>query len=320
MIPSADPPLSRREALSLERRQAVRRGSREGRRRSGRVAAGAPAAPSRRTAVEVSSVGSRLILPPSPSAVRQGTRIGLLAAMVFVGSTVVATSVPANAYFVDTPDVAAAKFAAAESSVGGSVGVGVGAGAGAGAVADAARDAAVASGQSYTAAAGAEAQPVGRDGYRVTSPEVAAASSGPAIAWPFPSGAATPISSGFGSRQVADCSFCSTNHQGLDFTPGRGTPIHVVASGVVSRVDQGSGALGYNVWVDHVIDGRPVTTVYAHMSAGSIAVAMGQRVTVSEVLGAVGSTGNSTGAHLHFEVHLAGTPVDPMPWLRAHAR
>lgn len=315
MIPSADPPLSRREALSLERRQAARRGSREGRRRSGRAASGAAAAASpRRTAVEVSPVGSRRILPPSPSAVRQGTRIGLLAAMVFVGSTVVATSVPANAYYVDTPDVAAAKFAAADSSAGGS------AGAGAGAVADAARDAAVASGQSYTAAAGAEAPPVGRDGYRVTSQAVAAASTGPAIAWPFPSGAATPISSGFGSRQVADCSFCSTNHQGLDFTPGRGTPIHVVASGVVSRVDQGSGALGYNVWVDHVIDGRPVTTVYAHMTAGSIAVAMGQRVTVGQVLGAVGSTGNSTGAHLHFEVHLAGTPVDPLPWLRAHAR
>lgn len=309
MITSADLPLTRRDALALERPRARRRIGDRGRRRATRPATRpTPAASRRRTAVEAAPVGSPRILPPSPSAVRQGTRIGLLAAMVFVGSTVVATSVPANAYYVDTPAVAAAKFAAAESSVARSTGAG------------AAADAAVTAGQSYTASAGAEAQSVGRDGYRVTSPAVSVASAGPAVAWPFPSGAATPLSSGFGSRQVADCSFCSTNHQGLDFTPGAGTPIHVVSAGVVSRVDQGSGALGYNVWVDHVIDGRPVTTVYAHMTAGSIAVAMGQRVTVGQVLGTVGSTGNSTGAHLHFEVHLAGTPVDPLPWLRAHAR
>ena len=138
-----------------------------------------------------------------------------------------------------------------------------------------------------------------------------------AIQWPFPEG--SPISSGFGPRHVSGCGACSTFHEGLDFTPGAGTPIHSIADGVVSLVDLG-GLLGNHVVIDHVINGQVVQSVYAHMKYGSITVAMGQTVTAGQVIGEVGSTGISTGAHLHLEVHLGGVPVDPYIWLSANAK
>lgn len=137
-----------------------------------------------------------------------------------------------------------------------------------------------------------------------------------AVQWPFPDGA--PIVSGFGGRQVAGCGFCSTDHQGLDFTPGSGTPIHSLADGVVSKVSL-SGGYGNSVMIEHVVNGQRVTTLYAHMLYGSIRVAVGQSIGVGDIVGQVGSTGNSTGAHLHLEVHLDGTPVDPYAWLQANA-
>jgi murein DD-endopeptidase MepM/ murein hydrolase activator NlpD len=237
-----------------------------------------------------------------PSAGQQARRVSVVGAMVFVGATLVSTSVPANAYFVDTPEQSAVKLAVAAregSATGG---------------------AASAREQRFVAGPVRDDN-LGRDDYSVTTPSSGPASltssSTAAVQWPFPD--VVPISSGFGGRQVANCNFCSTNHQGLDFTPGAGTPIHAIAAGTVSRVELGGGALGYNVWIDHVVDGEPVTTVSAHMLAGSIRVSEGQQVTAGQTIGLVGSTGNSTGAHLHFEVHVAGTPVDPYPWLVAHA-
>lgn len=137
------------------------------------------------------------------------------------------------------------------------------------------------------------------------------------IQWPFPTG--VTITSGFGPRNVAGCGFCSTYHQGLDFTPGSGVPIHVIADGVVSDVIVSNSGLGNHVIVEHVINGQRVQSVYAHMQYGSITVAEGQTITVGTVIGKVGSTGASTGAHLHFETHLDGTPVDPFAWLQANA-
>lgn len=235
-------------------------------------------------------------------------RFGVLGAMVFVGATIVATSVPANAYFVDTPENVALKLTAAAQSgttVGGVAATG---------------------GQQYVASGAVSDASVGRDGYSVTNlnTTVSSANAGAftndstaAVQWPFATG--VPISSGFGARQVANCGFCSTFHQGLDFIPGAGTPIQIVADGVVSKVEQGGGALGYNVWIEHTINGQQVTSVYAHMVAGSIKVTQGETVKVGQQVGNVGSTGNSTGAHLHFEIHLNGVPVDPYPWLMANA-
>ena len=135
------------------------------------------------------------------------------------------------------------------------------------------------------------------------------------IQWPFP--APVPISSGFGSRQ-APCGGCSSFHEGVDFIPGSGTPIDAIADGTVTYAAYDS-SFGYHVIVDHNINGQKVQSLYAHMIAGSIKVVVGQQVTVTQELGQVGSTGHSTGAHLHLEVHLDGTPVDPFAWLKANA-
>lgn len=137
------------------------------------------------------------------------------------------------------------------------------------------------------------------------------------IQWPFP--VQVPISSGFGPRQVPGCGFCSTFHEGIDFTPGTGVAIGAIADGVVSDVVESHAGLGNHVVVDHVVNGKKVQSVYAHMLDGSIRVAIGQQVTVTQELGQVGSTGESTGAHLHLEIHIDGVPVDPFAWLKANA-
>lgn len=136
------------------------------------------------------------------------------------------------------------------------------------------------------------------------------------VQWPFPQ--AVPVSSGFGARVVANCSYCSTFHEGFDFVPGFGTPIGAISAGVVSQADT-TGSYGNHVMIDHVINGQKVQSLYAHMVAGSITVSVGQTVTVAQVLGKVGNTGNSTGPHLHLEIHLDGTPIDPFKWLKANA-
>ena len=136
------------------------------------------------------------------------------------------------------------------------------------------------------------------------------------IQWPFP--LPVPIASGFGDRHVANCGFCSTFHEGVDFTPGAGVDIQAIADGVVSEVAY-DGGLGNHVVIDHVIAGRKVQSVYAHMIAGSQRVVVGQAVKVTDLVGKVGSTGASTGAHLHLEIHLDGVPVDPYVWLKANA-
>ena len=135
-----------------------------------------------------------------------------------------------------------------------------------------------------------------------------------AVQWPFPVG--VPISDGFGPRESPG-GIGSTDHKGVDFTPGQGSDIHVVADGVVSKVVRSDGGgLGVYVIVDHVVDGEEVSSVYGHMLTGSIEVETGQVLKVGEVIGRVGNTGTSTGAHLHLEIRLNGTTaVDPYAWL-----
>jgi len=128
----------------------------------------------------------------------------------------------------------------------------------------------------------------------------------------------TPISSPFGLR-VAPCAGCSTNHQGVDLTPGAGYKIEAIADGVVSEVGNPSGALGVFIVVDHVIDGQKVSSVYAHMALGSMNYSVGDKISRGDVVGRVGSSGQSTGPHLYFAIRLGGvTPIEPMAWLRAH--
>jgi len=137
---------------------------------------------------------------------------------------------------------------------------------------------------------------------------------GGAVRSPFPG--PVQMSSGFGYRS-APCGACSSLHQGLDFTPGMGTPIGAVAAGKV-RVSGTYFSYGNAVIIDHVVDGRQVSTLYGHMIPGSSPLKVGDTVAAGQFIGLVGSSGVSTGAHLHLEVLMDGvTPIDPKAWLEA---
>ncbi len=136
-----------------------------------------------------------------------------------------------------------------------------------------------------------------------------------AVRWPFP--AAVPISSGFGER-VAPCRSCSSYHQGLDFNPGAGTPIFAIADGVVIKAEH-SGGFGNHAIIEHTVNGQRVTSTYAHMTRDSSPLVVGQQILVGDFVGTVGSTGVSTGAHLHFEIRIDDIAIDPFAWLQANA-
>jgi murein DD-endopeptidase MepM/ murein hydrolase activator NlpD len=89
-----------------------------------------------------------------------------------------------------------------------------------------------------------------------------------------------------------------------------GDPISSAAPGVVTVALESEFGYGWRIEIDH---GGGITTLYAHMS--TFAVKTGDRVIQGQRLGSVGSTGFSTGPHLHFEVRLGGVPTDPMRFL-----
>ena len=97
-------------------------------------------------------------------------------------------------------------------------------------------------------------------------------------------------------------------HTGIDFAAGSGVPIRAAADGIVLSAGV-RGGYGNTILIDH---GGALATLYAHQSA--FAVAAGARVAKGQVIGYVGSTGNSTGPHLHFETRVNGTPVNPMQY------
>ena len=99
-------------------------------------------------------------------------------------------------------------------------------------------------------------------------------------------------------------------HTGLDFPAAKGTPVHAGGVGVVSFAGMNTGGYGNLIVVSHRLG---FESWYAHLSR--IAVSPGQPVSGGVTIGYVGSTGRSTGPHLHFEVRHFGTPVDPMPYL-----
>ncbi len=121
-----------------------------------------------------------------------------------------------------------------------------------------------------------------------------------------------PITSRFGQREDP---FSGEGglHWGVDISSGSGTPIHVAADGIVASAEYTSG-YGRLVVIDH---GNGVRTWYGHMS--QFQVIPGQEVRRGQVIGNVGSTGRSTGPHLHFEVRLGGNPVNPAPYLTRSA-
>lgn len=285
--------------------------------KAGRRAASAPAERPRvsspKSASAASGAGAGEAAIPQRRRRRPSTKsmakksFGMFAFLV-AGGIAVATSLPAEAYFAATPDAPisqSVQVQAQQNTIGETTK------------------------QQLKTDAEASASQVDRDSYTVTSvPKVSMTGFNTAdtfsndtsgtIQWPFPTG--VPISDGFGYRSSPG-GIGSTNHQGIDFNPGMGAPIQVVADGTV-RLAQKSDAGGYGCYVivDHNVNGMKFASLYGHMQCASVAMSKGEDVKVGQQVGNVGSTGTSTGAHLHFEIHdSSDTPIDPMPWLNQYA-
>ena len=101
-------------------------------------------------------------------------------------------------------------------------------------------------------------------------------------------------------------------HPGIDLAGPIGTPIYATADGTVLRAGWNSGGYGNLVEIDH---GKGIATRYGHMSA--ILVSAGQHINRGQQIGRMGSTGRSTGSHLHYEVRIDGRPVNPIPFMKS---
>ena len=120
------------------------------------------------------------------------------------------------------------------------------------------------------------------------------------------------ITSGYGYR-VAPISGVNPYHSGIDIGAGCNTSIHAAQSGTVVYAGY-YGTYGNFVIIDH---GGGISTAYAHIVNGGILVSYGQAVTVGQTIARVGSTGASTGCHLHFEVRLGSSRTNPQPFMAA---
>ena len=238
--------------------------------------------------------------PPGGSLRKRATKGASILAMSFVALMAVATSIPAEA-LLSAQDVRASVLEAQRVP------------------AEDIQSMELAGGDTLT---------VERDGFESSSIAEVAAASGirledtftnnpnGTIQWPFAVG--VHIGDQIGPR---NCAGCSANHGGQDFNPGVGAPIQAIADGVVSQAEDGEASLGVHMMIDHMIDGELVTSVYAHMIHGSMLFKKGDVVKVGQVIGKTGSTGMSTGPHLHFEIReggISGTKVDPLAWLYAN--
>ena len=124
-----------------------------------------------------------------------------------------------------------------------------------------------------------------------------------------PSGVGTPaegtFTSGYGPRW-------GSTHYGIDIANAIGTPIYSVMPGTV--ISSGP-ASGFGLWV-RVQHDNGLITVYGHINESLVSV--GQRVEAGQQIATMGNRGQSTGPHLHFEVHENGVKIDPLPWLESH--
>lgn len=245
-------------------------------------------------------------------------------AMIFAGALAIGTSLPANAFYPASSASSASSAGSASATGSGSGSAtlaadGSAAASGTAGIAGEAQSAAVAADQTVDAGT--------RDDFQVLSwAQVLAqkyaqinnysfSGGRGSVRWPFP--VQVSISSPYGPR-IAPCGGCSTMHNGVDFTPGEGAAIFAIADGVVTGREDGTSEYGNFVIITHKIGKNSVTSTYAHMLAGSSAIALGQTIHVGDFLGLVGMTGEATGPHLHFEIAVDGTRTDPIPWLEAN--
>jgi murein DD-endopeptidase MepM/ murein hydrolase activator NlpD len=131
-----------------------------------------------------------------------------------------------------------------------------------------------------------------------SSSSAAGVSGGGQLSWPV----SGPVTSGFGSRW-------GRMHEGIDIAVGQGTPVHAAGAGTVIYAGWMEG-YGNLVVIDH---GNGLSTAYGHNSA--LASSVGQAVSAGQVVAYSGSTGHSTGPHVHLEVRVNGSPVDPLGYL-----
>jgi murein DD-endopeptidase MepM/ murein hydrolase activator NlpD len=158
------------------------------------------------------------------------------------------------------------------------------------------------------ARAAAALEPVGSPVRGLHAVGVASTTTGDRV-WPVDG----PVSSGFGGR-VHPMTGSARMHAGLDLAVPAGTPVRAAAAG---RVVHDGAMGGYGLTVD-VAHGHGTVTRYAHQSR--VLVTVGQSVAAGQVIGLAGSTGASTGPHLHFEVRTPAGAIDPRTWLPAASR
>lgn len=152
-------------------------------------------------------------------------------------------------------------------------------------------------------AAAEKAAKAAKSNSKKTSDEIVSATpvaSVPSGSAQFVRPASGSVSQGFGPASGANG---YTFHNGVDFRGSVGSSIVAAASGTVITAGSG-GPYGNHVMISHFLNGKVYTTVYAHMN--SLSVHAGQTVSQGKQIGTLGNTGNSTGAHLHFELHIGG--------------
>lgn len=248
-------------------------------------------------------VASAHVAPRRPRSIRKAVTFGAtVGVMSLAGLLAVSMTLPAEAV-AGVQGASAASMSLVSSS------------------AAAAKDAADDEIQAFVAPSGVESESLTRaDDFSTVSLAEVAAEQGinysgeiftndpdAAIQWPFLVGVG--MSYGYGMRS-------GRLHEGIDFVPGDGAPIQAIADGTVRIATEQGGAFGVTVYIDHVIDGQVITSHYSHMQYGSLRVQTGDKVKVGDIVGTVGNTGRSYGAHLHFELILNGAKIDPLPWLQ----
>ncbi|MBY0009495.1 murein hydrolase activator EnvC family protein [Paenibacillus typhae] len=175
---------------------------------------------------------------------------------------------------------------------------------------EAARKAAAAKAEAARRAAAAAAKAKAKASSSVSSVSSSSEYAGGDGPFLLPVGSAR-ISSGYGKRTHPVTGEVGKMHTGVDFAVPQGTSIHAADSGTVLVAEWWSG-YGYCVIIDH---GGGVWTLYGHIREGGLRVSAGDKVDRGQVIAESGSTGRSTGPHLHFEVRVDGKTVDPMPYL-----
>ena len=119
------------------------------------------------------------------------------------------------------------------------------------------------------------------------------------------------FTSGYGVRSDP-FSGGAARHMGIDLAGPVGTPIYATADGTITESAYNSGGYGNLIKIDH---GRGIETRYGHLS--KLLVAEGTRVRRGQLIGLMGSTGRSTGSHLHYEVRIEGRAVNPVPFMKS---